>query len=140
MQPEIRLIIDIVIFMGIWMYLDSRLCKSVGMSPIFGALLEKNLSNRVRGFSFTVGLYILIIAVADYFLRKVTGHLPIGLSVLIFSIYTGILVVLATLISRIAISIHIRKEDDGKALVINGIIGCVILFFIIIALLYGFVF
>lgn len=122
MGQEWALILKGFIFFFVWLYLDYRYYKWAGMSPIFGSFKQEDVSKKVRDFSFSTSAYIVIWTVIVFLYQKITNRLTDEFLLKKGIFYFLIMLSLATFFSRFYAAFVIRKEDDGLALMLNGII------------------
>jgi len=122
MGQEWSLILKGFIFFFVWLYLDYRYYKWARMSPIFGSFKQEDVSKKVRDFSFSTSAYIVIWTVIVFLYHKFTNRLTAEFSLKKGIFFFLIMLSLATLFSRLYAAFRIRKEDEGSALMVNGII------------------
>lgn len=126
MGQEWALILKGFVFFLIWLYLDYRYYKWAGMSPIYGSFKQEDASKKVRDFSFSTSAYIVIWTIIVFLYHKFTNKLVEDFSLKKSIFFFLIMLSLATFFSRLYAAFIIRKEDDGAALLLNGIIFGVI--------------
>jgi hypothetical protein len=109
MGQEFIILLKSLVVTGLFIIIDYRWYKWVGMSPIFGALKEEENYAKIRNFSFNISVHVLIFGVIVFLFEKFTGKISSGFSLWTFIGLIFLIAIILNIFSRIAISIHLRK-------------------------------
>jgi len=128
MRQEFLLIFRAIILTIIWLIIDYRWYKWVGMSPVFGALKEEKIVEKIRNFSFGISAHFLVFSAIIFLYEKFKGKLHEDFSGwgYIGLVFLGAFVL--NILSRLGISFHLKKSEEGKnsLLITLSIIGAIV--------------
>lgn len=140
MTPELSILIRGLLLCCVWLFVDWRIFKWVGMSPIFGSLKanEKDI-DKIRVFSIGVSWYIIIFNFIAFIFDKLRDNIPEQFSYFWWLLPLFVLSVIGNIFTRLILGIYLRKSEDGKRAILFSaiIIGGLLIFSVLSLIIVG---
>jgi len=95
----------------LWLFVDRRIYKWLGMSPLFGSLEQEDPQAVVDVFAVGISWYIAIFSILAFIYMKIRGNITDGFS---YMTWLGVLLAFAivgNIVTRPIVRYYLRKRN-----------------------------